>query len=253
MSSALITGGSSGIGFELARIFAEKGYDIIIVARNSEALKYKAIELSHFGAKVKTFSIDLSKPDSANELFEKLKNENIEILVNNAGFGLFGEFAKSSLETDLEMMYLNMQSLTILTKLFLTQFLIKKRGKILNIASTAAFQPGPLMAVYYATKAYVLSFSEAVANEIEGTKVSLTVLCPGPTKSSFQKTAHMDKKVYDKAMDVKKVAKAAYDGLMKRKVVVIPGIQNRISSFLVHLLPRKILFWIVKRVNKGEL
>lgn len=179
----------------------------------------------------------------------------INILVNNAGFATYGLFAETELESELKMMQLNMLTLTHLTKLFLPEMLACKTGKILNVASTAAFQPGPLMAVYYATKAYVLSFSQALANELEGTSVTVTALCPGPTESRFQARANMDnsKLVKDKQMmDASKVAVIGYRGLINNQTVIIPGWQNKLLALIAKFLPRNLVVKIVRNMQEKE-
>ena len=187
--TVLITGASSGIGYELTKLFARDRYNLVLVARSESKLQQIASELTQqFGVTVKFITKDLALSTSPIEIWQELQTEGIaiDILVNNAGFATYGLFTETELQAELNMMQLNMATLTHLTKLFLQEMFPRKTGKILNIASTAAFQPGPLMAVYYATKAYVLSFSEALANELQGTGITVTVLCPGPTASGFQ-------------------------------------------------------------------
>lgn len=177
------------------------------------------------------------------------------MLVNNAGFATYGLFSETNRETELQMMQVNIVCLTHLTKLFLSDMLKQREGKILNIASTAAFQPGSLMAVYYATKAYVLSFSEAIANELQGTGVTVTALCPGPTESGFQKRADMEqsKLVSDqKIMDAETVAKIGYRGLMNNQTVVIPGLKNQLLAQSVRVTPRKMVTKIVRKMQEKE-
>jgi short-subunit dehydrogenase len=193
--TALVTGASGGIGLELARLLARSGYNMVLVARSEEKLAQLAQELTtRHEVAVRVLVKDLSRPEAPQEIFDELQREAIaiEVLVNNAGFGLYGAFSETDLNDELQMMQVNMVALTHLTKLLLPAMLKKKRGKILNVASTAALQPGPLMAVYYATKAYVLSFSQALNDELEGSGVSVTALCPGPTTSGFQSRAAME-------------------------------------------------------------
>jgi short-subunit dehydrogenase len=187
MPTALITGASAGIGLELARVFAKHGYGLALVARNQKRLEEIAAELKP--AAVQVIAMDLSLPDAPQELHRLVPK--VDVLVNNAGFGVYGKFAANSLPEELNMMQLNMTALVILTKLYLAGMLAARSGRIMNVASTAAFQPGPLMAIYYATKAFVLSFSEAIANELEGTGVTVTALCPGPTATEFQERGKM--------------------------------------------------------------
>ena len=181
-------GASGGIGLEFARILARNKYDLVLVARSTDKLRQLAEELTKtHGIAVKILTADLSKLTAPDEIYRALQSENIavDILINNAGFALHGKFEQTNLSTELDMIQVNMTSLTHLTKLFLCDMVRRKSGKILNVASTAAFQPGPLMAVYFATKAYVVSFSEAIANELQGTGVTVSVLCPGTDGNEF--------------------------------------------------------------------
>ena len=251
MKTALITGASSGIGYELARRFAEEGFALVLVARNKEKLVEIADELKEkFGASVTTLAKDLSNPLSPSEIFIELQQKSISVnvLVNNAGFGSSGPFAEANLANELEMIQVNVTSLVQLTKLFLREMVRRDEGKVLNVASTAAFQPGPLMSIYYATKAFVLSFSEALSEELLGTNVTVTCLCPGLTRSDFQKRAGLEnvRLVRGNIMSAKVVARAGYRGLMKNKTVVIPGFQSKLFVFLVRLAPRKWVTRIVK-------
>lgn len=243
--TALITGASGGIGAALARLFAADGYRLVLVARGRETLEHLAEELTRaFGVEVTVLAKDLSLPSAPEEIVAALGQAGVQIdvLVNNAGFATYGPFAQTSLAAELEMMQLNMVTLTHLTKLLLPGMLQRRDGKILNVASTAAFQPGPLMAVYYATKAYVLSFSEALADELRGSGVTVTALCPGPTRSGFQERAQMEESrlVSGRIMDVDTVARAGYRGLMSNRTIVIPGMQNKVLAFAVRLVPRSL-------------
>src|SRR5216684_4294091 len=199
--TVLITGASSGIGLDLARIFAAKKFDLILTTRTEAKLRDLARELER-QHKIEAHVIvaDLAEPDGPHRIFAEIVRLGLPIdnLVNNAGFGAYGEFKDIRLQEDLDMIQVNITALTHLTNLALPQMIKRERGRIMNVASTAAFQPGPLMAVYYATKAYVLSFSEALANEVHGTGVSVTALCPGPTASGFQAGAAMnDSRLFD--------------------------------------------------------
>jgi hypothetical protein len=252
--TALITGGSSGIGFELSWLFAKDGYNLVIVARNRQELDVASKKLSSLGVSVLTVQKDLSDPNAPAEIFDSLQKAKVrvDVLVNNAGFGNFGKFHETDLGKELQMIQVNITALTHLTKLFVKGMVERKKGKILNLASTAAFQPGPLMAVYYASKAYVLHFSEAIANELEGTGVTVSALCPGPTRTGFQKRSDMgDSRLFrDKIMEPKAVAKAGYDGLMKGKTIVIPGLKNRLLAFSVRLTPRKTVARIARSMQE---
>ena len=253
--TALITGASSGIGLELTLLFARDQYDLVLVARSAERLAELAAKLQRdHGISVRILARDLSKPETPNEIYSELARESIkvDVLVNNAGFGRRGYFAETSLAGDMEMMQLNMVALTELTKLFLKDMLERHDGKILNVASTAGFQPGPLMAVYYATKAYVLLFSEAVANELNGSGVTMTVLCPGPTRTGFSERAGAkESRLFTGVtMDARSVAQIGYRGLMQGKTLVIPGLRNQVLAFSVGLAPRRMVTWISRRMQE---
>ncbi|EMT44998.1 SDR family NAD(P)-dependent oxidoreductase [Anoxybacillus flavithermus] len=252
--NVLITGASSGIGYEFATRFAKEGYNIIAVARN----KQKLDELKHqlekaYGIAVWIYNKDLSNQNEVRDLYETLKNEQLDvhILVNNAGFGLYGEFVGTELQKELNMIDLNIKTLTHLTKLVVVDMVKRNEGKILNVASTAAFQPGPLMAVYYATKAYVLSFSEALSNELRHTNVTVSALCPGPTATEFADRANLKQSKLFKSgvMDVKQVVEAGYEGVMNDKTVIIPGMANKLLAFSVRFMPRKFVTNIVRKVQ----
>ena len=255
--TVLITGATTGIGYELAKLFAKDKYELIIIARNETKLSETASSLiKDYNVNVKFISKDLSVPDSAKEIFDELKKENIsiDILVNNAGFGDQGAFADSDMKNDIDMISLNITSLVILNRLFLDDMLKRNSGKILNVASTAAFQSGPFMAVYYATKAFVLSFSEAVSEELTGTNVTVSCLCPGPTETEFQnragikKTKMMNRKKFT-VMSAAEVALTGYKEMMKGKRNIIPGFANKAGAIFVKLLPRKIITKITRSLN----
>ena len=257
--TALITGASGGIGYELAKLFAKDNYDLVLVARSGDKLNQVAGQLrEQFGVNVKTMALDLAANKAATILFEHLKSEGltVDVLVNNAGFGLFGEFAEMAEEEVLRQIQLNVVALTHLTRLFLPAMIARRQGKIMNVASTAAFQPGPLMAVYYATKAYVLSFSEALANEVAGTGVVVSCFCPGATDTGFQKRAGMeDSRLFKKigAMNVETVARDGYRGLMAGKTLVISGTRNWLVAESVRFAPRKwvtaVSRWVAEKVE----
>jgi len=241
--TVLITGASAGIGYELAKRFAGGGYALVLVARDESALKRVAQELAvQYKAAVKIIAKDLSVPANAWDLYDELDRAGIaiDVLVNNAGFGVMGPFATTSVEKELAMMELHIVSLTYLTKLFLKPMLARGGGKILNVASTAAFLPGPFMAVYYASKAYVLSFSEALASEVCGSGVTVSVLCPGPTRTEFHRRAGMPTSGFFKrlAVDAAAVAAAGYEGLERGQIVIIPGFTNKILALGARLTPR---------------
>src|SRR6202008_850144 len=211
MSTVLITGASGGIGYELAKLFARDHYDLVLVARSPDKLGQVASELQVHGVSVKTIVLDLALPLAPKFLYDQLQRENvaIDILINNAVFGPFGEFAQMSEEEILGQIQLNITALTLLSRLFLPSMVQHHAGKVMNVASTAAFQPGPLMAVYYATKAYVLSFSEALADELRKTDIRVTCFCPGAPLTEFPKRAETENARLFKTgvMDVKTVAK----------------------------------------------
>lgn len=254
---ALITGASGGIGYELCQQFARNNYDLILVARDQEKLKKYADECKkNHNTKSTIILKDLSSATAADEIHQQLKHEHmtVDVLVNNAGFGSYGKFSETDLKKELSMMQVNIVTLTHLTKLLLPDMLAKKSGKILNVASTAAFFPGPLMAVYYATKAYVYSFSQAIREELKNTGVSVTVLCPGPTRTGFEKKADLgSSKLFKKvSMDAKTVAEKAFQGLMENKPLVIPGIRNKMQVFSEHFVPRNLIAGIVENAQKSS-
>jgi uncharacterized protein len=253
--TALVTGASGGIGEELARLFAADGHDLVLVARSGDKLARLAVELeARHGVSARVAAADLARPDSPRELFEGLRGAGVSVdaLVNNAGFGSYGLFAETDLKSELDMLQVNVVALTHLTKLFLPAMLARGRGYVMNVASTAAFQPGPLMAVYYASKAYVLSFSEALSNECEGTGVRVSALCPGPTETGFVAAAGMgDSKLFDRAvMDARTVAEAGYRGLLAGRAVVIPGFRNNLLARTVGLMPRGLVTKVVRGIQE---
>jgi len=242
--TVLITGGSGGIGLELAKVFARHGHDLVLVARNRDTLEAAAgVIEGKFAITAHVYASDLTRPESPDEIFDFLHNEQIpiEILVNNAGFGLGGEFADTDVERELDMIQVNITALTHLTKLFLPPMIKRRSGKILNVASTAAFQAGPLMAVYYATKAYVVSFSEAIAEELRDTGVTVSALCPGPTKTGFADAAEMGNSRLFTAFgvaDAADVAEYGYESLMRGKRLAIHGMRNKIVAQSNRFAPR---------------
>ena len=253
--TALVTGASGGIGADLAILLAKDGHDLVLVARSAEKLDALGGELTgQFGVRCVTLVADLSTAEGPKEVVDALaaRGLTIDVLVNNAGYGLYGPFSETSLDAELKMIQLNVASLTYLSKAILSGMIARRRGKICNVASTAAFQPGPLMAVYYATKAYVLSFSEALSNELDGTGVTVTALCPGPTRTGFQAGAKMEesKLVRGKIMDSQTVARIGYEGLMKGKRVVIPGVKNKLLAQSVRFLPRGMVTGLVRSAQE---
>jgi short-subunit dehydrogenase len=257
--TALITGASGGIGLELARCFAAGGYDLVLVARTADKLEELAVELRrHFqgGGGVRVMVKDLARPEAPEEIHAELADGGVEVdaLVNNAGFATFGPFVEIPLDRELEELQLNIITLTHLTKKLLPGMLARRRGGVLNLASTAAFQPGPLMAVYYASKAYVLSLSEALAEELHGTGVTVTALCPGPTQTGFQARAQMEtSKLFSGALqvaDAGAVARAGYAGFQAGKRIVIPGLLNRLGVQSIRVSPRALAPRVVKKMQE---
>lgn len=252
--TALITGASGGIGYELAKLFANDHHNLVLVARNGPRLAQIADELQRqFGVSVKTVALDLVAPGAPQSLFDELKRDGIavDIVVNNAGYGKLGEFAAVPVEESLGQIQLNVTALTYLTRLFLGPMLERGSGRIMNVASTAGFQPGPLMAVYYATKAYVISFSEALANELADKGITVTCLCPGATETGFASRAGNDKSRLFKQlapMDAKTVALKGYRGLMAGKTLVIPGLKNWLLAESLRVSPRKLVTAISRRL-----
>ena len=249
--TALITGASSGIGRSLARLFARDGYALVLVARRQAVLEELAAELTaEHGGTVRVMPIDLADPAAALRLHADLQRAGIvvDVLVNNAGFGMQGAFAGLPAERQLQMIHLNVTSLTALTRLLLPSMLERGRGGILNIGSTAAFQPGPFMAVYYATKAYVVSFSEALADELSGSGLRVSCLAPGPTATAFaaEAGAAESRLFQGDTMSVEEVARIGYDGWKAGKSLVIAGRRNWWRAFAVRFLPRA---WVRKAVR----
>lgn len=257
-SFTLITGASSGIGWELAKIFASHNHNLILVARSKDTLEKLAEDLrSEHRVNVEVLAMDLSLTASPEALFRSCQNKGlaVDILVNNAGFGDNVTFLNSDWKKQADMIDLNMKSLTHLTHLFLPDMVARGKGAILNVASTAAFQPGPYMAVYYASKSYVLNFSEALNEELRGTGVYVTTLCPGPTHSGFQKAANIDSALLMK-LNVPRsrdVADYAYQALMNRKSVAVHGWMNKIMAFSVRLTPRALLVRVVRILQEKRM
>lgn len=254
--TVLITGASGGIGEALAHRFARGGYNLVLVARTEAKLQALAEQLARtHGIDARVLACDLSDPAAPTWLSEQLAAQSIsvDVLVNNAGFASYGPFAELDLDHELHMLQVNIVTLTHLTRLLLPGMIARRRGRILNVASTAAFMPGPLMATYYASKAFVLSFSEALNNELQASGVTVTALCPGPTSTGFQARAQMEQSrlVSGRAiMGVDAVAEAGYQGLLRGRPVVIPGLINRVQTFLPRLLPRRVVPPIVRNAQE---
>lgn len=252
--TALITGASSGIGLELARQMAPD-FDLILTARNQARLAEIAKELEdQHGNRAYVMAADLARPESPDEIFAEIAKRGwrVDALINNAGFGAYGAFSESDLQHQLEMVQVNIAALTRLTKLALPQMLARKSGRIMNVASTAGFQPGPLMAVYYATKAYVISFSEAIANELQGSGVTVTCLCPGATETDFARRADMEgSRLFQMGkMPSADVARAGYRAMMKGKTLVITGLRNKLMAQSVRFSPRKMVTALARKVQE---
>jgi short-subunit dehydrogenase len=255
MATALITGASNGIGLELAKIHASKGDDLVLVARNKSKLDELKSELEK-QCKVKVYTIgkDLSANNAAKEVYDETTKQKIQIdyLINNAGFGDFGMFVETDWNKELQMINLNITTLTQFTKLYLDDMVNRRSGKIMNVASTAAFQSGPTMAVYYATKAYVLSFSEAVDNEVRDKGVTVTTLCPGATESGFQAAAAMEESALVKGKKLptsKEVAEYGYASMIKGKTVAIHGLLNCIMANSVRFTPRSLVVKLTRKIQ----
>lgn len=251
---ALITGASSGIGRELAKRFAVGGFDLVVTARRGDELTALAQELQPHGTQCHIVPLDLSVPNASQELDEAVTRLQlpIDVLILNAGFGQYGPFVESDPARLLQMLQVNIVALTQLMRLLLPAMVARKQGRILTVASTAAFQPGPLMAGYYATKAYVLSLSEALSQELRQSGVTVTCLCPGPTRTEFVANAALEgSKLFDNpgVMDVAPVVEAAFRGTMRGQRVVVPGIRNRFTSFFGQHLPRSIILPVVSRIQ----
>lgn len=241
--TALITGASSGIGLELAHLFAKDNYDLVLVARRTARLKEIKKELESHSITVHIFSQDLTEINASKKIISFLNDKKIHIhtLINNAGFGVYGTFDATPMKKELDMIQLNITALTELTKLLLPNMKQHKSGQIMNVASTAAFQAGPKMAIYFASKAYVLSFSEALHNELKPHGIHVSALCPGPTKTEFETEASTTKnklKFSGTVMSAKDVARIGYIGLHKGKAVIIPGFKNKFFIFISRFASR---------------
>lgn len=246
---ALITGASSGIGRDFARILAKMNYDLILVARNMKELEKVEKELA---VKVELISLDLSVNDNCMKLYEQFENEDIDIIINNAGFGVFGEFSKTNLDRELELINTNVDAVHILTKLFYQKFKKVNKGYILNVASSAAFEPGPLMAAYYASKSYVYNLSCAIYEENRRDKnnIGISVLCPGPVDTNFNNVAGVSFGI--KALRSYDVAKYALDKMFKNKLLIIPSFTIKCAHFLGKFVPLKFMLKITYGIQKKK-
>lgn len=246
--TALITGASEGIGLELARVFAAHGHNTILVARQETKLHELAAELVEtHGIAATVIAQDLAAPEAAAHLVAEVEQRGlpVDILVNNAGLGLYGPFIEQEVAAILHLLQVNVVALTALTRLLLPAMVARRHGKILNVASTAAFQAGPRMAIYYASKAFVLSFSEALAEELSGSGIVVSALCPGPVATQFQQRAGVSRKRrisrYLRPMSARQVAEAGFAGLQRQQRVIIPGIGNKLQVQLVRWAPRRLV------------
>lgn len=251
-NTALITGASAGIGEELARVHAEKGGDLILVARRKDRLESIAADLrTEHGVQVHAIAADLVKPNAAKKLMADVDalGMQVDVLINNAGFGGHGKFHESGLERDQRMMQLNMVALTELAYYFSQGMVERGAGKILNVGSTAGFLPGPLQAVYYASKAYVNSFSQAIANELQDTGVTVTVLCPGPVATEFQEAGDLDGvKGFDLAADARSVALCGYRAMERGELLAVNDRKIRVLlEGVLPFLPRKSILWMSRK------
>lgn len=249
MKTAVVTGGASGIGLEFVKLLISDNYKVFVVDNSKKNLSELSSKLN--SKDIESIHQDLSKTDSPEKLYKILKKENIDVLINNAGFGTFGKFYKTDWKKEKDMINLHVLNTTYLTKLFLRDMIKKNEGKILNIASVAAFQPGPLMSLYYATKAYILHFTEAISNEVKDKNISISVLCPGQTKTNFQKnvSSKRNKINFNTASPVK-VAKYGYESLKKNVTISVPGFWNNLIVFLVRILPRSTSTSLVRYIQE---
>ena len=254
-TTALITGASAGIGLELARVFARRKHDVVLVARRGERLREIASDLeSEFGISAHVIVVDLAATDGAAALHAEVNERGLEIeyLINNAGFGTFGPFVQTDVEETMDLVRLNIGALTELTALFLPAMVAQHSGRVMNVASAAAFQPGPLMATYYASKAYVLHLSEALNEELEGKGVSVTALCPGPVRTEFQEVAGMEKSglvLGKRLISVEEVAEIGYQAMMNGQAFVVPGLASKFLAFTIRFAPRRFVAKFVHRMQ----
>lgn len=246
---ALITGASSGIGADMARILSKRGYDLILVARRKDRLEKLQKELT---TETEIITMDISSTFNCMKLYNKVKKQDIDIVINNAGFGLFGAFSETNLDRELDMIDLNIKAVHTLTKLFLKDFIKKDKGYILNVASSAAFSPGPLMATYYASKAYVLHLTEAIYEELRrnNSNVYVGALCPGPVQTEFNKVANVSFAI--RGLQSYDVAEYAIKQMFKNKLVIVPSPLMKITRILNNICPTKLKLKIVYKVQKAK-
>jgi uncharacterized protein len=258
MNTALITGASLGIGLEMAKHAASLGHNLVLVARNEQKLQALASEIKQqYKVDVTIIAADLSDMTQVQMVYDTCKKESISVdmLINNAGFGDFGMFAESDWNKTNQMIQLNITSLTMMCRLFIPDMKMRKSGYVLNVASTAAFQPGPTMAVYYATKSYVLHFTEAIYNELQGSGVSITCLCPGATESGFQAAAAMENSALVKGKKLptaKDVAVFGYNAMLAKKMTVINGFMNYLQANSIRFTPRKLVLKVVRMMQDAK-
>ncbi len=255
--TALITGASSGLGEQFARLFAKDKINVILVARREEELNKLARDLGeNYQVRAKVITKDLSLEESAHQLHDELmiEHEEINYLVNNAGFNSYGAFAETDLKKLMNMIHVNMATLTRLTRIFIDDMKMREEGRILNVASTAGFVPGPYSAVYYASKAYVVNLSMAIAHELKGSGVTMTVLCPGPTETEFFERAGMEKLRLNQSgvMKADEVARIGYNAMMQGKKLVIPGVRNKLLISSTRFVPRSVTAGITSWLMKED-
>ena len=249
MKNAVVTGGASGIGLEFVKLLIDDNYKVFIVDNNKENLD--GLHNIICSDKFQPIKLDLSKVTSPKIIHDKLKKENIDVLINNAGFGTFGKFYKTKWERDAEMINLHVLNTAHLTKLFLKDMIKRNEGKILNISSVAAFQPGPMMSLYYATKAFILHFTEAISNEVKDKNITISVLCPGQTKTNFQDyvSTKKNKISFNTGCPIE-VAKCGYNALKNNITVSVPGFMNKLIVLLNRLLPRSTSVNLVRYIQE---
>lgn len=254
-SVALITGATTGIGYELAKLYAKDKINLILVARDDEKLREVKEELSLYDIMVYTISLDLAEDNSCEKVLDFVNKNNlsVDILINNAGMGSFGYLNEIEMEKELKLIDVNIRALTEITKMFLPIMIDHGEGAIMNVASTAAFCAGPKMATYYASKAYVLNFTEALYEELRNTEIKVSCLCPGPVKTSFQEKSGIRKSEAAKKalMTAKEVAKVAYKDFNKGKLIIVPGFKNKVIILLNKFIPRSLSRKIILMMNKG--